>query len=1005
MGERKIDTISLDRNACVAGHAGDGSSHMFEVRLVFLVLANMAHRFVVKSRLSAGKPRARDRYPGHGQDLPQSRGSTVAPSTAAAADGSARAAGLFDAGSGAQPSSKRARVYEPGSCPPPTPADSRVSLEVSKAITAFARYPHKRPAGLRPDADGSLDINEVWSLWGRFHGVSKHHMLQFIAEHTFHSSGHRRFLLRSDHAGRTRVSVAQRQRPFSQKRHHRHRRAASRTLDVDAASRAPDADPSASDAASLGAGTSAADAVAPSSLDPGEVDLMIDVLSISSDSTLGTSEVKVESRREPSLPPTLLCKDEETSATSPVSCSCAPVPDPPGLLDGFSFLFTETDNFGCPVVPGDDDVSPIPDTMPHTVPDSFSDTLVGEHADAAQTANLESSGALDHDVPYSDASVGMPAVSDAAQPSARMAIRSDPPAGALQGSGVPHPSSVPRRTSVPSSFQSHPSPSPTPPHDGIPIPNLPGSNWSLKVTLDQDTRRLPFLGPGAPTYHDVVTGVGTLFDLAPSHFNTRPALFYQDSEGDTCTLTSATYPDALSLFSSDCVIRLFLAATHSAPACPSPIRPHPAPPCPDPQPNHTSLYSPPTHTLAGLRRDQRLFNEPIHEDFEKAIARWRSTHQNNPCSPSAIHSLHDLFPDDSTGGLEVLRSCFREHTPHPGSQNTTMPGPRGPPAPPTNLPPRQCPVPGTWPANEVLSAAKWIFGNPGLDWSPTPGPGGHKQIRFKFAIINHWNSGAVNVQGRDACSVADKLLSTRHFSSAHSPTSDSAWRPSSRRRGRNAHSSDTQDFGTNSRFPPAPPHFTPPSQHIPHNLSRFAALTPDEPDSFEADPCSSTIQPPGPRPPRRSAVTQTASPLSSGAGTRAPSPTRSSSVVGGTVFDLRFGTFFSQAGRVAFLSCLAVLSALFMGFCQALAKTPFARKTRTCGRHRCRGYSSQLAHRRGAGGRSLCLRSFDRRSRVGLLWKCSPLWSSRLACMAVFVLLPVILCLSWPGCNVVTSSS
>ena len=108
----------------------------------------------------------------------------------------------------------------------PTPLDSRISLQVSKAITGFARYPHKRPEGLHSDFDGSLDIDEVWRLWGRFHGVTKHHMLQFIAEHAFSSAGHRRFLLRSDHEGRTWVSVTRSLRRFSKRRHHRDRRVA-----------------------------------------------------------------------------------------------------------------------------------------------------------------------------------------------------------------------------------------------------------------------------------------------------------------------------------------------------------------------------------------------------------------------------------------------------------------------------------------------------------------------------------------------------------------------------------------------------------------------------------------------------------------------------------------------------------------------------------------------------------------------------------------------------------
>ena len=89
------------------------------------------------------------------------------------------------------PSSKRARFQVPIDCLPPTPAESRLSLEVSKAISAFARYPHRRPAGLLPSDDGSLNIHDIWNLWGRFHGVSKHNMLQFIAEHAFHTAGHR----------------------------------------------------------------------------------------------------------------------------------------------------------------------------------------------------------------------------------------------------------------------------------------------------------------------------------------------------------------------------------------------------------------------------------------------------------------------------------------------------------------------------------------------------------------------------------------------------------------------------------------------------------------------------------------------------------------------------------------------------------------------------------------------------------------------------------------------
>ena len=88
--------------------------------------------------------------------------------------------------------------------------------------------------GLHSDSDGSLDIEEIWKHWGRHHGVSKHHMLQFISEHASSSEGRRRFLLRSDNEGRTWVSVTQSLRHFTTRR--RRRRGgpdASRTLATD----------------------------------------------------------------------------------------------------------------------------------------------------------------------------------------------------------------------------------------------------------------------------------------------------------------------------------------------------------------------------------------------------------------------------------------------------------------------------------------------------------------------------------------------------------------------------------------------------------------------------------------------------------------------------------------------------------------------------------------------------------------------------------------------------
>ena len=89
---------------------------------------------------------------------------------------------------------------------------------VSRSARPSRGLPDTRTRGLGgvySDTDGSLDIEEIWQHWGRHHGVSKHHMLQFISEHAFSSDGRRRFLLRSDTEGRTWVSVTQSLRRFT----------------------------------------------------------------------------------------------------------------------------------------------------------------------------------------------------------------------------------------------------------------------------------------------------------------------------------------------------------------------------------------------------------------------------------------------------------------------------------------------------------------------------------------------------------------------------------------------------------------------------------------------------------------------------------------------------------------------------------------------------------------------------------------------------------------------
>ena len=77
------------------------------------------------------------------------------------------------------------------------------------------------------------------------------------------------------------------------------------------------------------------------------------------------------------------------------------------------------------------------------------------------------------------------------------------------------------------------------------------------------------------------------------------------------------------------------------------------------------------------------------------------------------------------------------------------------------------------------------FRSPCLAWTVTPGAGGHKQVRTKFATINHRNTGAVNVQCRDAHIVSSQ--STRPGLVPAPTTPDPTQDSSTRRRKRNTH--------------------------------------------------------------------------------------------------------------------------------------------------------------------------------------------------------------------------
>ena len=103
--------------------------------------------------------------------------------------------------------------------------------------------------------------------------------------------------------------------------------------------------------------------------------------------------------------------------------------------------------------------------------------------------------------------------------------------------------------------------------------------------------------------------------------------------------------------------------------------------------------------------------------------KWRSDHQGTP-----FRSLFDLCPEDSIRGVHELRALQPPRRLVP----RTAPG---------SLPPRPRP-PFTDPSlPESAEPSPWVSQHRDLLWTNTPGSRGHKQIRTRFAIINHWDSG------------------------------------------------------------------------------------------------------------------------------------------------------------------------------------------------------------------------------------------------------------------------
>ena len=223
------------------------------------------------------------------------------------------------------------------------------------------------------------------------------------------------------------------------------------------------------------------------------------------------------------------------------------------------------------------------------------------------------------------------------------------------------------------------------------------------------------------------------------------------------------------------------------------------------------------------------------------------THRRpSPCRPSSTSSLTS-HPRASRFFAPCKQMCHLLSATSP-----RVPGATWSQSCPTRSSLRQCPVPGSWTADEILSAAKRIFRNPGLAWTVTPGAGGHRQVRTNFAIINHWNTGAVNVPGRDSHMVSNQIQSTRPGPVCTPSTSDPAWYSSPRRRKRNSLPT----------FSPGPPLVgVTPSPH-PHSPLRYPSLNTGpfpplaQPDTELFEDHSPFAQHPGHQVPRRRPVTQ-----------------------------------------------------------------------------------------------------------------------------------------------------
>ena len=126
-----------------------------------------------------------------------------------------------------------------------------------------------------------------------------------------------------------------------------------------------------------------------------------------------------------------------------------------------------------------------------------------------------------------------------------------------------------------------------------------------------------------------------------------------------------------------------------------------------------------------------------------ALDKWHIDHQADPASSHARQSLYDLCRDPTRS---LHAHCAAQEIRHPTGPSPTLLS-------------RfslaldllcKSPLPKFVNAQCRASGPK----NPQCCQVDLPISGGHKQIRTRFSIVNHWDTGAVSVQGREAHMVA-----------------------------------------------------------------------------------------------------------------------------------------------------------------------------------------------------------------------------------------------------------